>query len=34
MAEVREIADDFAASAQMNYPPAPGQASGTITRTA
>ncbi len=34
MAEVRAIADDFAASQPMNYPPAPGQASVLATRKA
>ena len=34
MAEVRAIADDFAASEPMNYPPAPGQASVLTTNAA
>ncbi len=34
MAEVRTIADDFAASEPMNYPPAPGQASVLTTNAA
>ena len=34
MAEVRAIADDFAASAPMNYPPASGQAGVTTQRAA
>ena len=34
MAEVRAIADDFAGSEPMNYPPAPGQASVLTTNAA
>ncbi len=34
MAEVREIADDLAAAATMNYPPQSGQAFGTVSRAA
>ncbi len=34
MAEVRTVADDFAASAPMNYPPASGGAFGTLSRAA
>ena len=34
MAEVRAIADEFAASAPMNYPPASGGAFGTLSRAA
>ena len=34
MAEVRSIADDFASSAPMNYPPSSGDAFGTMPRAA
>lgn len=34
MTEVRQIADEFAANAPMNYPPSPGQAGVTTQRAA
>ena len=34
MAEVRDLADEFAALAPMNYPPTSGQAFRTVSRAA